>query len=87
MVDASRRTAAIKFCKALSIACGNKPLVWRSPALAARIRMRLGAETDQVIAFAKEQGWLDLNDERDVCLTIKGVHDSPASSQPRGHRY
>lgn len=74
MAEPDPRTVAVRLCKALSVDVGGKPGMWRSLALiASRARIRSQVERDRSIAYARAQGWLEVDDERGVCLTDEGA--------------
>jgi hypothetical protein len=56
---------ARKFVKALYRATGGKPLLWR---------MLIGLSAKQgAVDYAVEQGWIIVEEGRNVCLTVKGA--------------
>ena len=74
MADPDPRALALRLCKALSVNVARKTGMWRSPVLiASRARIRSKIDADRAIAYARAQGWLEVNDDRSVSLTIKGA--------------
>ena len=64
---------AIRFCKALGIDTGNRPMQWREvTTIGARCRIRDPKALAAAVAFAVTQGWLEVQDGHSVCLTEKG---------------
>ena len=74
MAEPDPRVVALRLCKALSVDVGGKPGTWRSLTLiASRARIRSQVERDRAITYARAQGWLEVDDERGVCLTDEGA--------------
>ncbi len=77
MADLGPRALALRLRKALSVDVAGKPGIYRSPALiASRARIRSKVDVDRAIDYARAQGWLEVDDERNVCLTDKGARMS-----------
>jgi hypothetical protein len=73
MTDDVTRAVSLRFCEALSVNVGRRPGEWRSATLiAARARIRHAAEANRAVIYAREQGWLDVDGDFNVCLTEKG---------------
>ena len=74
MADPDPRALALRLCSALSVDVAGKPGTWRSSALvASRARIRSLVELDRAIAYARAQGWLEVDDDRHLCLTDMGA--------------
>jgi len=77
MADPDPRALALRLCKALAVDVGGKPGTWRSLTLiASRARIRSQVERDRAIVYARAQGWLEVDDERNVSLTDEGARMS-----------
>ena len=74
MADPDPRALALRLCKALAVDVAGRTGMYRNPALiASRARIRSRVDVDRAIAYARAQGWLEVDDNRDVCLTEKGT--------------
>ena len=75
MADPDPRALALRLCKALSVDVAGKPGTRRSSALiASRARIRSLVELARAIAYARAQGWLEVDDDlRHLCLTDVGA--------------
>lgn len=74
MADPDPRALALRLCKALAVDVAGKTGTWRSSALvASRARIRSQSGVDRAIAYARAQGWLEVDEHRDVILTDEGA--------------
>ena len=74
MADPDSRALALRLCKALAVDVAGKAGTWRSSALiASRARIRSKVDVDRSIAYARAQGWLEVDENRDVSLTDEGA--------------
>jgi len=65
---------ALRSCKALAVDVGNTTRTWRNPALiASRAKIRNEIHVDRAVAYARAQGWLEVDKNRDVSLTDEGA--------------
>lgn len=74
MADPDPRALALRLCKALAVNVASETGAWRSRALiASRAGIRSQVNVDRAIAYARAQRWLEVGENRDLCLTEKGA--------------
>ena len=74
MADPDPRALALRLRKALAVDVAGKVGTWRSSTLiASRAKIRSKVDVDRAVTYARAMGWLEVDEDCDVCLTDKGA--------------